>query len=401
MQNSCFPSTCLSRPKMRSFTCFAFLAVIAALSFDINHGMARGIVGMTVQDDEDVILKRGDWVKFGRNDQKYPASGRIHEIKANNMIVVVETMDPETGETVRLALRRIGLTKITEKEAEKLAKDAKREKARQFEVGQSVLAFYKGKWISGQVLEQRNKNYVTVRHGQRGKKEMIARRYPIRAIKDISEDRAFPEYKRGDEVLARMSRGASEPTWESGEVTQVAGTYVYVRLDKNMDDDKEDLQFLRANLCHKTTERVHEPINEAEEQFKVGDIVQFRKAGAMVEARITKIGSEWITIRYFDQKREKHYNRRMKPSQLVIKKSKDQDQNDDTAKKMIPIDSEQERRWTSADGIRTFNGKLVMINGETIQIDGDNGRKFDIELGKLSQQDIDYVTQVKKRNPGN
>ncbi len=350
-----------------------------------------------IQDDDTAVqFQRGDWVKFSRNNQKYPVAGRIYEIKPDNFIIVVETLEPQTGELVRLALRRIELTKITIKEAEKLNKQSAEGTPGQFEIGQSVQAFYKGEWVGGQVLDQPNTNFVVVRHGQRGKKEMIARKYPTRAIKDVSEDRVFPVFQKGDHVLAKIARGANEPTWQPGEVTRVAGTYVYVRLDD--DRDKDDLQFLKANICHKTSEKPIDPIGIEELKFEVGDLVQFKKGDDLVDAKIIKIGTEWITVRYFDEKREKHYNRRMKPSQLIVSKQASADSQEDSSGSRLAVEGETQRNWTSATGNHSFPGRLIAIKGESVEIAGTNGRDIVVELSKLSSQDRDYVAEVKKKS---
>jgi hypothetical protein len=61
--------------------------------------------------------------------------------------------------------------------------------------------------------------------------------------------------------------------------------------------------------------------------------------------------------------------------------------------------AEQSRSWTSADGKFTVEARLVEVGTEHVRLRKSDGSVISVPLAKLSRQDRDYVTQVKKQPP--
>lgn len=129
-----------------------------------------------------------------------------------------------------------------------------------------------------------------------------------------------------------------------------------------------------------------------QEDFKVGDVVEFDFLGKPYQAEIFDFtGTGWPKVKF--EYRGKLTERFFPPSRLkLVESAKDgaTDQNMAPPAKM--------RKWTDATGSFSVNAKLVSDEDGNIKLEKEDGRVITLPLTKLSDEDQTYLEELKKQN---
>ncbi|MDB4370469.1 SHD1 domain-containing protein [Mariniblastus sp.] len=132
--------------------------------------------------------------------------------------------------------------------------------------------------------------------------------------------------------------------------------------------------------------------NPYQEDFKIGDVVEFEFLGKTYQAEIFDFtGTGWPKVK-FDY-RGKLTERFFPPSRLsLVESTKD----GATDQSMAP--PAELRKWTDATGSFSINAKLVSDEDGNIQLEKEDGRVITLPLAKLSDEDQTYLEELEKQN---
>ncbi|MDA7928720.1 SHD1 domain-containing protein [bacterium] len=129
-----------------------------------------------------------------------------------------------------------------------------------------------------------------------------------------------------------------------------------------------------------------------QEDFKVGDVVEFDFLGKPYQAEIFDFtGTGWPKVKF--EYRGKLTERFFPPSRLKLVESA---QGKSAGQNMAP--PAEMRKWTDTTGSFSVNAKLVSDENGNIKLEKEDGRVITLPLTKLSDEDQTYLEELKKQN---
>jgi len=129
-----------------------------------------------------------------------------------------------------------------------------------------------------------------------------------------------------------------------------------------------------------------------QEDYQVGDVVEFDFLGKTYQAEITDFTvTKWPIVKF--EYRGRLTERFFPPSRLKLIESA----RDKSAGQTMSPPAEM-RKWTDSTGSFSVNAKLVSNEDGSVKLEKEDGRIITLPLTKLSDKDQTYLEELKKQN---